>query len=465
MYAEGEDTVRFRLLTGEVAVVRLDRLLRQSEVHRALGAMGFEKQHTVRYEVAKNIGLIQNALFEMEQRRDSLDYDVDGVVLRLNDLALFEQQGYSTNSPNGAVAYKFASSTAVTKLTGVQWQVGRTGVVTPRADLAPVQVGDVMVSSATLHNAEQISRLGLMIGDTVVVKRAGEVIPAVERVKVDMRDGGETHIIVPDTCPSCESEVFFEGPKLFCANAHCPAQAVRRIEHFVGRDYMDVEGCGPTVVATLTENGFVSDVADLYQLYVHNDDLCALEGMGEVSVSNLLAAIEESKDRPLHRVLASLGITEVGRSASRTIAEAAQDMDTAMNMTISELSALPDIGPLMASYYVDYMADPESRMLIERLALVGVKMTEPVVEQSVNPVVVNPFDGKTIVVTGTLVCYKRPEIQQRLRDLGAKATGSVSRRTDYLIVGERPGSKLAKATSLGVPVLTEAEFAEMAAGF
>ena len=466
MYAEGTGIVRVRYsATNEVKDVRLDGLTRQSETYAALAAMGFER-HPVRYSDPTNLSFIQDTLWGLESRRDELDYDVDGVVIRVNDHALYEEQGHTSNTPNGAVAYKFSSSTAVTKLIGVEWQVGRTGVITPRADLLPVQVGDVMVSSATLHNTEQIVRLGLMMGDTVVVKRAGEVIPAVEAVKEEMRDGSETDITAPIECPSCSAELFYEGPKLYCPNQHCPAQAVRKVEHFVGRDYMDIEHLGPAVIAQLMDpaNGeHVQTPADLYDLYLLRSKLVALEGLGSKSVDRLLQSIEASKQQPLHRVLAALGITEVGRSASRIIAKAAGDMDTAMNMSQAELAALPDMGPIMAGHFRAYMQDPLSCALIGSLAKAGVNMIEP--EANTTSAVVSPFEGKTVVVTGTLIQYKRPEIQQRLRDLGAKATGSVSKNTDYLIAGERAGSKLAKAQSLGVPVLTELEFTEMTAGF
>lgn len=424
---------------------------------RTLVRMGFEPG-TFTHVVNRAQG-VHDAFERYVAARGKLDYDADGIVVRLNYDREFALAGESSTYPNGAIALKFESSAAVTQLLGVEWQVGRTGVVTPRADLLPVQVGDVMVSSATLHNVGQIERLDLRLGDTVVIERAGEVIPAVRSVATELRNPDAGPIRPPKACPACGSELIVSGPQRYCTEAHCPAQALRKIEHFAAPDCMDVEHLGPGMIETLHTAGLLRDAADLYGLAERRAEMVALPGLGPVSVDRLLAAIEVSKTRPLHRLLAALGIREVGRSATRDIAAHAGDMETAAALSAGALAELPDIGPLMADYYVSYMTDPASISLIARLRAAGVSMTEP---RAAATVAVNPFEGKTVVVTGTLAGYGRKEITALLRELGARATGSVSARTDYLVAGEKAGSKLRKAESLGVAVLNESEFEEMA---
>ena len=435
----------------------------QADVRGVLPSLGFSAGGG--FYIVKALAGVENAYVKLGEKRPSLDYDVDGVVIKVNDLDEFEAQGCASNSPYGAVAFKFPSSSAVTRLTGVEWQAGRTGVITPRAELERVRVGDVEVMSATLHNLDHIQERDLRVGDTVVVRRSGEVIPAIDRALMEKRDGSETEIRPPFECPACYTRLITEGPvRIYCPNPHCVAQAERRVMHFVSRDYMDIEGCGPVLIYQLIKSGLIADVADLYGLADRRDEVEALPGMGPVSVSNLLNGIEASKGRPLHRVMAALGIREIGRTASRSIAEYAGDMQTAMGLSLDTLKDLPDMGPVMARHFAGYMTSPESVDLIGRLAAAGVNMTEPSKEE--HPAdLVNPFAGKTVVVTGRLVRFDRSGIQQRIRDLGAKATNSVSSKTDYLIVGERAGSKLAKAQSIGVLILTEQEFEAMASPF
>ncbi len=433
-------------------------LSRQSETSDALSALGFAPPRLS--ATVATLADIDRVFQRMETERPSMPYDTDGIVVRVDDHADFKALGATSNTPNGAVAYKFAASTARTVLTSVEWQVGRTGVITPRANLEPVRVGDVMVESATLHNMDHISKLGLMTGDTVVIERAGEVIPAVRTAVPELRDGAEREIVPPELCPACGGGLTAEGPaRIYCTAEHCRAQATRRIEHFAARDYMRIEQLGPAVIELLHSAGFISDPADLYDLESRAEEIMELPGMGQASVEHLLYAIDSSKSRPLSRVMASLGIREVGRTASKAIAGAAGDMSAAMSMTRGELESLPDMGPVMTNYYLGYMSDPKSQDLIDRLRAAGVNMTEPRPKRPSAPA--PSLAGKTVVVTGKLTRFTRAEINGLIAARGARAAGSVSRRTDYLVVGERPGSKRQKALDLGIPILTEDQFMAM----
>ena len=431
---------------------------RHSEIHEALGLAGFSSGYA--YATPSSLEDIIEVFTRMEAARDqTMPYDTDGIVVKVDDIDDFDSLGNASNAPNGAIAYKFASSSAQTTFKAIEWQVGRTGVITPRAVLERVQVGDVEVESATLHNLDYIAKLDLRYGDTVVVERAGEVIPAVRSVMVEMRDGSERLVETPSVCPACATDLVVDGPvRLYCLNPHCKAQAERKIQHFCSRDYMDIDHIGPGVIELLHTHGYIEDVADIYSLYERREEMIALPGMGEASVGQLLAAIESSKSQPLHRVLAALGIREVGRSASRAIAEFAGDMERARSLSRDELESLPDMGPIMTSYYLAYMTNVESASLIDRLAEASVNMAEPKAKTAEAATI---FEGKKVVVTGKLISYKRNEIHERIKELGGTTSGSVSKRTDYLIVGENAGSKLAKATSLGVSVLTEDEFHQL----
>lgn len=432
----------------------------QSEIAARLTNLGFQKPWISAVTDSPERIL---RIFELtEKSRDQIPYDADGLVVRVNDNLAFDALGARSNAPNGAVAYKFASVSAVTVLAGVSWQVGRTGVITPKAELQPVRVGDVVVSSATLHNPGYMAELDLRIGDSVTVVRAGDVIPAVTAVDAEARNGGETPVEVPSLCPSCKQQTTDDPPRVRCTNIHCPAQAQRAIEHFAARDYMDIEHLGPSTIETLIGAGLLSSPADLYDLAERRESIAALEGMGQSSAERLIESIERSKDRPLSRVLAALGIREVGRSASRDIAAAAGDMNTAVRMSAEQLTELPDIGEIMAHYYRSYMERPDSVRLIERLSAAGVNMTEPKNEVQKDSQACT-FAGKTIVVTGKVEGHTRDSMNALIFSLGARPSGSVSKKTDYVVVGERPGAtKYNKAVDLGITMLEAGQFLSMA---
>jgi DNA ligase (NAD+) len=395
------------------------------------------------------------------ERRPELPYDIDGVVVKVDDLALREEMGTTAKSPRWAIAYKFPAEEAVTILRDIELSVGRTGVVTPTAILDPVRLAGTTVKRASLHNEDIIREKGLMLGDHVIIKKAGDIIPEVVAVITDRRTGDEKPFSMPEHCPECESRlVRLEGEvALRCINPQCPAQTREGIIHFVSRGAMNIEGLGEKVVTQLFEKGLVRGVADLY--YLKKEDLVALERMGEKSASNLLAALEASKENSLERLLFGLGIRFVGAKAAKVLARHYLHIDRLMEATEEELTSLDEIGPKIASSVVTYMAKPEVRETIERLKAAGVNMEykgadaetagEAVSEDS-------PFAGKTVVLTGTLSSMSRSEAATLLESLGATVTGSVSKKTDLVIAGEKAGSKLDKAQKLGVPVWDEAAF-------
>ena len=399
-------------------------------------------------------------------RRSDLDYAADGVVLKVADLGDLGDMGSVSNRPVGATAYKFPSESARTTLRGVQFQVGRTGAITPQASLAPVRVAGVTIRSATLHNSDYIADRDLRIGDVVTVERAGDVIPRVTGAMKERRTGGETPIAMPSECPSCEGELSrYEGEvKLYCTSPACPGQAERRIIHYAGRDYMDIDGLGEKMVSLLFKKGFVKDVADLYYMNRYWADLRELPGMGFRKVSNLARAIDASRSRPMSKLIAALGIREVGRTAGEILATEFGTMDRLMAASREDLEALRDIGPGMAESLLRNLRNPAMVAIIDRLKAAGVRMYEAVesdTEASDSPA---PLTGLRIVVTGALQRYTRTEIRDVIKQAGGSPASSVSSKTDYLVAGERAGSKLRKAQDLGVPVLSEDDLTELIAG-
>ena len=403
--------------------------------------------------------------------RDKLDYAVDGVVIKVNDLETQRGLGEQSSAPVWATAYKFAAQSGLTRLVDVKFNVGRTGSINPYAVLEPVRVAGVVIRSATLHNFDYIAERDLRVGDVVEVERAGDVIPAVKRAVEERRNGSQQRVEMPEACPSCLGELtrFFDEAKVYCTSATCPEQAERRVLHWVGRDYMDVDGMGPWVVGKLFENRLVRDVADLYSLASRRRELQSIAGMGEKRTEKLLTAIDTSKSRSLARLIASLGIREVGRTAGEVLAERYSSMQELVRATRADFEAIPTIGPGMAESLATFLSREANIRLICRLAAAGVNMqsaTQLVPDAvGVSPVrqvaesTARPLAGLKIVVTGALEQYTRAGITALIKQAGGAVSGSVSGKTDYLVVGERPGSKLRKAESLGVPVLSEGEFA------
>ena len=396
---------------------------------------------------------------EWESKRMELDFETDGVVIKVDRLDQRDALGSTSRAPRWCIAFKYAAERAESKLHSVRFQVGKLGTITPVANLEPVQLAGTTVKSASLHNFDQIERLGVMIGDTVLVEKAGEIIPQVVQVVAEKRPRDARPIRPPTKCPSCGGPVTREEGlvAIRCGNPACPAQVKERIRYFCGRDQMDIEGVGPALVEQLVDSGLVRDAADLYTLKDRRDRLIALERMGEKSADNLLAAIEASKTRPLARLITALNIPQVGAATADLLAAHFGTMDKLMEADETELQEVEGIGPEMAASIRAFFDNRAMCRLIDRLRDAGVSMKQPRRAVTAH----QPLAGKTIVVTGTLEKYSRKEIQDLIVQLGGKASGSVSRNTDYVLAGADPGSKLDKARELNVKVLTEKEFEKL----
>jgi len=388
---------------------------------------------------------------QLSQMRTGLAYEIDGLVFKVDAFSEQSQLGFVSRAPRWATAYKFPAEEAITCLNEVDFQVGRTGAITPVARLTPVFVGGVTVSNATLHNMEEIERLGVRIGDRVVIQRAGDVIPKVQRVILEERSESTTKILLPDACPVCASPIEQDETIARCTGRlSCPAQLKETIKHFVSRKAMDVDGFGDKLVEQLVDKELLTCVSDIYRL--KKPDLVLLERMGEKSADKLTAAIENSK-RPLaERFIYALGIREVGETTARTLAGAIDTIWHLFDMTEEALIALEDIGPIVASNVLEFTNSPSNRQLVEALTSLGLA------PQFSKNLVANQnlaLTNKTVVITGTLPHFSREEMKQKMLQAGAKVSGSVSKKTDYLIAGENAGSKLVKAESLDIPVIDE----------
>ena len=418
-----------------------------------LASVGFgTSQHTIASSQPDVLAFWQ----KWEEGRDDLPFDIDGIVVKVNDLAQQEKLGAIAKSPRWAMALKFASRKAETRLQGILFQVGRIGTVTPVADLEPVFVGGSTVSRATLHNEDYISSLDIRIGDIVMVEKGGDVIPKVSAAVVSKRPRGTKPFVFTRTCPSCKTRLHRPPGEAnhYCENVQCPAQVRERIRHFGSRTAMDIEGLGEAVVDMLVAGEFVHDVADLYTLGNHKDRLAELEGWGPKSVDNLLEGIDQSKKKIFEKVLFSVGIRHVGESVAQVIARAVGSMDVLLGMSQEDLENIPGIGPKIAESVFHVLRDPKTRPVLKRLKEAGLRMKIEGVSGKGNL----PLSGKTIVLTGTLASLSRTDAKKRIEQLGGKVTGSVSSKTDYVIAGEDAGSKLQKARDLGVTILDESGF-------
>lgn len=415
----------------------------------------------VGYRYCANLEQVLEVYDEFLQGRDELGYEADGIVIKLNDLLLAQQLGVVGKDPRGAIAFKYPAREVSTQLLDIGVNVGRTGVLTPYAILSPVEIGGVIVKQATLHNFDFIAQKDIRIGDVVLIKRAGDVIPYVIGPIPERRNGDEKVFVPPSTCPVCNQAVeHIEGEiAWYCVNAACPAQVVRNIEHFVSRSAMDIVGVGINFVEQFVEAGLVSDAADLYRL--KKEDLLKLEGFAEKKAENVLQAIANSKKQPLSRLIIGLGIRGVGEVVATELAKHFKSLDALMSATMEELQTIEGIGPNTAQAIVDWFTQPRNRELLEKLRAVGVW---PVESRAETEEVNQRFAGKTFVVTGTLQGFTREEIKAFIERLGGKVTDSVSKKTDYVLVGENPGSKLEKARALNIPILDEASFLAMAGG-
>ena len=391
----------------------------------------------------------------INEEREDLPFDIDGAVIKVNDLADRETLGSTAKFPKWAVAYKYPPEQKPSRVVDIVVQVGRTGVLTPKAVLEPVRLAGTTVTSATLHNQDYIAEKDIRVGDTVIVQKAGEIIPEIVEVVKEKRPKGTVPYVLPEACPVCGAPVRRDedGAALRCTGAECPAQLLRNLTHFASRDAMDIDGCGPAVVQQLVESGLVHTPADLYDL--HAEDVAKLDRMGAKSAENLIRAIEKSKSNDLAKLLFGLGIRQVGEKAAKVLAGHFRTLDALAAATVEELTEIDDVGAITAACVVDYLSQPQSQDLLRRLKEAGVNL------ESTAELVDERFAGMTFVLTGTLTRFDRKEAQALIEARGGKAAGSVSKRTTYVVAGEAAGSKLKKAEELGIPVLTEEEFANM----
>lgn len=425
------------------------------EILSTLKSWKFKVNPNIR--LCRSIDEVWQFVSEWESLRESLGYDIDGMVVKVNSLEQQEKLGYVARSPRWAVAFKYPARQATTVVNEIIVQVGRTGALTPVAVMEPVQVGGVTVSRATLHNEDEIRRKDVRIGDTVVIQRAGDVIPEVVEVVTEKRDGDETEFQMPEKCPVCGGEV--EKPEgeavARCIDIACPAQLKENIRHFASREAMNIEGMGPSLVERLTDAGLVSDPGDLYCLT--KEDFENIERMGEKSVDNIIAAIERSKTTTLARLVYALGIRHVGERTAQVLAQYYGSLSRIENASAEEFAAVPDVGQVVATSIARFFAQDETKRVLEKLEKAGVRpeAVPTTGEQS-------PLAGKTFVFTGGLDTMTRDEAEEIVTQSGGKASSSVGKNTDFVVAGEKAGSKLNKARELGVVVLTEQEFLEMA---
>lgn len=431
---------------------------KHSESLALLARYGFKVSEN--YKVVENIDEAIKYIGDFNELRQGLSYDTDGAVIKVNDVYQQRILGATGKDPRWATAYKYPPEQAETTLENIDWRVGRTGVLTPTAVLTPVKLSGSVISRATLHNEDFIRAKDIRIGDRVVINKAGEIIPEVLRVVVEKRTGDEKEVEIPGVCPECgwRVERQVEEAAIRCTNPHCPALGREGLIHFVSRDAMNIEGCGPSVINALLDAGLVRDAADLYSL--RKDDLLKLERMGEKSADNLLAALDESKKNELDKLLFALGIRHVGAKVARILATEFGSMEKLQQAQPEELAQIRDIGDKIAESAVTWLNVPANIDLVERLAAAGLTMTftPPASQED------NPFFGKTLVFTGTMPTLGRAEAKTMAQDVGAKVSGSVSKKTDYVIAGAEAGSKLEKAQQLGVTVIDEAEFLRLLKG-
>ena len=416
---------------------------------QTLAKLGFKVNPN--WRVCPSFEELLDYINEWETKRDKLDYEIDGIVIKVNDTRLWDELGSTAKSPRWAVAYKYAARQATTRVQGIRAQVGRTGTLTPVADLEPVDVGGVTVSHATLHNMDEIERLGLKIGDTVLIQRAGEVIPQVVKVVKHAADGRPFHM--PKKCPVCgENVVRAEGEVAYrCVNVACPAQLKESLLHFASRRAMNIDGLGDVLVDQLVDKKMVHDVADLYSLTL--EPLANLERMGEKSATNLLEEIEKSKDADLARVIFAAGIRFVGERTAQFLADHFGSLDKLASAKLEELTKVEEVGPRIAQSIVEYFGEKRNRDVIEKLRRAGLQFEQKKVAKPSNL----PLDGKQFVITGKLPNLQRADAKKMIEDAGGRVVESVSKNTDYVVVGEKPGSKLDKAKSLGITIIDEGE--------
>ena len=447
------DIFVFNFQEGELYADGHDPLTHTETLER-LGELGFKVLPLRR--VAKSGEEVIAHIRKIGEMRDSLAYDIDGVVIKLDSLAARRSVGEGTNTPRWAVAYKFPPEEKETRLTDITVAVGRTGVLTPTAVLEPVRLAGTTVSRATLHNLDFIRHRNIMVGDIVVLRKAGDIIPEVVRAIPEKRDGSERPYRMPERCPSCGEPVFYdedEGAAVRCTNGSCPAQISRSIEHFASKGAMNIDGLGPQLVELLLSQQKIADAADLYALRI--EDIEGLERMGRKSAENLVRAIENSKSAGLERLVYALGIRNVGEVAAAALAQKYRTLEALTHATAEELCGIEDFGQITADCVVNFFTHPQNRALCEKLTAAGL-LTEAVAKPASDK-----FRGLTFVLTGTLPTMSRDVAAEKIKAMGGKVSGSVSSRTSYVVAGEAAGSKLTRAGELGIPVIDESRLLEM----
>ncbi len=438
--------VYYLLLEEEIIETQYENLITLKE-------LGFKVNP--HFKLCKNINEVLEYCKEWENKRDDLPYEIDGVVVKVNSIEQQKILGNIAKSPRWAVAYKFKAKQATTKVRKIVWQVGRTGALTPVAELEPVFLAGSTISRATLHNIDEIRRKDIREGDTVIIEKGGDVIPKVVAVVLAERPRDSKEVEIPTECPVCGSKLYRPPDEvaIYCQNTNCPAQIKGRIKHFVSRGAMDIEGLGEALVDLLVDLGLLKSVDDIYNLKNHYNELVNIEGLGDKSVNNILSAIEKSKSQPLERLLYALGIRYVGAGAARKLAAHFGTMENLMKATEEELEAIYDVGPQMSKSIRAFFENPENQKVIHRLKEAGLNF-----EASVSEAEPQILDGKTFVLTGSLESMTREEAKNKILSLGGKVSSSVSKKTDFVIAGENPGSKFRKAQELGVKIINEEEF-------
>ena len=408
--------------------------------------------------LVKNISEVIEYIEEKAKQRPTLPYDIDGIVIKVNSIEQQQKLGYTAKYPKWATAYKFPAEEVLTKLTDIIFTVGRTGQITPNAVLEPVIVAGSTISRATLHNEDYVKEKDLKIGDIVSIRKAGDVIPEVVEVKKERRTGKEKDFEMITTCPMCNTNLVKKEGQVdyYCPNKKCPARNIESLIHFASRDAMNIDGLGDRIMEDFYNFHFIGTIADIYSLKNHEQDLTRLEGYGDKSVTNLLNAIEDSKKNSLERLLFGLGIPHVGAKTAKILAKRYKELDSLMAASEEELTTIPDIGGIIAKSVVEYFNDNHHRSIVEELKEIGLntKYLGQEVEEN------SEFNGKTFVLTGSLQLFTREEAEEKIEQLGGKASSSVSKKTSAVIVGANPGSKYEKAKELGIPIWTEEEFKE-----
>lgn len=429
---------------------------KHSEALDYISSLGFRTNKERR--ICNGIDAVLQYITEYTEKRPSLEYDIDGIVIKVNDISKYNVLGYTAKTPKWAIAYKFPPEEVVTKLEDIIFTVGRTGKITPNAVIKPTKVAGSTVQRATLHNEDFIKDKGLKFGDYIVLRKAGDVIPEVVRPLPEKRDGSEKDFVMIDKCPVCGSPLVRKDAMHFCVSPTCPARRIENIIHFSSRDAMDIETMGEKAAELFFNEGYIDSIPSIYELKNHREEIIQMDGWSYKSIDNLLDAIEKSKENSLEKLLFGLGIKEVGEKMAKILAKRYKNLEAFLEVSEEELLEIPDVGPILASSVFSYFHDEANTEMINKLKELGLNFNYLGVTEVKTD---SPFSNKTVVLTGTLSKYGRKEATEILENMGAKVSGSVSSKTDIVIFGEEAGSKLDKANALGIRTMDEKEFEEL----